>query len=198
MNKEFQYLQQIFQYIEDHNQGKQDLIEDLSCADCYPEDQNLGLLENPRFREFWQFVILPRYPDSVFTQNTIRVFRKLQRQRNNQKVYRLIQELVQTIRYTIIPAFDTLVETIQFYWEVTDRFNNWEAYYSDQSSDTASNTSKMSGNQKKEDKNNESSGSEQQFGGTRSTPSIQDETWKDQRNEEGEEEEAESVISHET
>ncbi|PKY57245.1 hypothetical protein RhiirA4_428832 [Rhizophagus irregularis] len=56
----------------------------------------------------------------------------------------------------------------------------------------------MSGNQKKEDKNNESSGSEQQFGGTRSTPSIQDETWKDQRNEEGEEEEAESVISHET
>ncbi|CAB4413394.1 unnamed protein product [Rhizophagus irregularis] len=198
MNKEFQYLQQIFQHIEDHNQGKQDLIEDLSCADCYSEDQNLGLLENPRFREFWQFVILPRYPDSVFTQNTIRVFRKLQRQRNNQKVYKLIQELVQTIRYTIIPAFDTLVETIQFYWEVTDRFNNWEAYYSDQSSDTASNTSKMLGNQKKEDKNNESSGSEQQFGGTRSTPSIQDEIWKDQRNKEGEEEEAESVISHET
>ena len=67
MNKEFQYLQQIFQHIEDHNQGKQDLIEDLSCADCYPEDQNLGLLENLRFREFWQFVISPRYPDSVFT-----------------------------------------------------------------------------------------------------------------------------------
>ncbi|GET62778.1 hypothetical protein RIR_jg36095.t1 [Rhizophagus irregularis DAOM 181602=DAOM 197198] len=106
--------------IEDHNQGKKDLIEDLSCADCYPEDQNLGLLENPRFREFWQFVISPRYPDSVFTQNTIRIFRKLQRQRDSQEVYKLIQELVQTIRYIVIPAFDTLVETIQFYWEVTD------------------------------------------------------------------------------
>ncbi|CAB5358714.1 unnamed protein product [Rhizophagus irregularis] len=133
MNKEFQYLQQIFQHIEDHNQGKQDLIEDLSCADCYPEDQNLGLSENPRFREFWQFVISPRY--------------------------------------IVIPAFDTLVETIQFYWEVTDRFNNWEAYYLDQSSDTASNTSKMSGkvNQNKTDKNDGSSGSEQQFGGTEPT-----------------------------
>ncbi|EXX60232.1 hypothetical protein RirG_181820 [Rhizophagus irregularis DAOM 197198w] len=168
MNKEFQYLQQIFQHIEDHNQGKQDLIEDLSCADCYPEDQNLGLLENPRFIEFWQFVISPRYPDSVFTQNTIQIFRKLQQQRESQEVYRLIQELVQTIRYIVIPAFDTLVKTIQFYWEVTDRFNNWEAYYLDQSSDTASNTSKMSGkvNQNKADKNDESLGSEQQFGGT--------------------------------
>ncbi|CAB5202718.1 unnamed protein product [Rhizophagus irregularis] len=73
-----------------------------------------------------------------------------------------------------MPAFDTLVETIQFYWEVTDRFNNWEAYYSEQLSDTASNTSKMSGNQNKTDKNDESSGSEQQFGGTESTTSVQD------------------------
>jgi hypothetical protein len=71
MNKEYQYLQQIFQHIEDHSQGKQDLIEDLSCVDCYPEDQNLGLLDNPRFREFWQVAILPRYPNSIFTQNTI-------------------------------------------------------------------------------------------------------------------------------
>ncbi|RGB33554.1 hypothetical protein C1646_761543 [Rhizophagus diaphanus] len=149
MNKEFQYLQQIFQHIEDHNQGKQDLIEDLSCVDCYPEDQNLGLLENPR---------------------------KLQQQQNSQKVYKLIQELVQTIRYIVIPSFDTLIEIIQFYWEVTDRFNNWEAYYSDQSSDTASNTSKMSGKetQKKTEKNNENSGSEQQFGGVGSAMSIQD------------------------
>ncbi|CAB5195642.1 unnamed protein product [Rhizophagus irregularis] len=176
MNKEFQYLQQIFQHIEDHNQGKQDLIEDLSCADCYPEDQNLGLLENPRFREFWQFVILSRYPDSVFTQNTIRIFRKLQRQQESQEVYRLIQELVQTIRYIVIPAFDTLVEMIQFYWEVTDHFNNWEAYYSEQSSDTTNNN--------------------QQFGGTEPTTSIQDKAWQDQRNEE--EKEAGSVTSHDT
>ncbi|PKK42987.1 hypothetical protein RhiirC2_804370 [Rhizophagus irregularis] len=75
MNKEFQYLQQIFQHIEDHNQRKQDLVEDLS---------------------------------------------KLQRQRESQEVYRLIQELVQTIKYIVIPAFDTLVEMIQFYWKVTD------------------------------------------------------------------------------
>ncbi|CAB4411414.1 unnamed protein product [Rhizophagus irregularis] len=113
MNKEFQYLQQIFQHIEDYSQGKQDLIEDLSCADCYSEDQNLGLLENPRFREFWQFVILPRYPD------------------------------IQTIRYTVIPVFDTLVETIQFYRKE---------------------------NQKKTDNNDESSGSSQPFGGTGFTP----------------------------
>ncbi|EXX66490.1 hypothetical protein RirG_123300 [Rhizophagus irregularis DAOM 197198w] len=66
---------------------------------------------------------------------------------------------------------------IQFYWEVTDRFNNWEAYYSEQLSDTASNTSKMSGNQNKTDKNDESSGSEQQFGGTESTTSVQDKAW---------------------
>ena len=150
------------------------MIKDLLCVDCYPEDQNLGLLENPRFREFGQFVISPRYPDSTFTQNTIWVFRKLQRQQDSQKVYKLIQELVQTIRYTVIPSFDTLIEIIQFYWEVTDRFNNWEAYYSDQSSDSASSTSNMSNkdNQKKTDKNNESSSSEQQFGGTGSTTNI--------------------------
>ncbi|RGB29190.1 hypothetical protein C1646_766903 [Rhizophagus diaphanus] len=109
---------------EDHNQGKQDLIEDLSCIDCYSEDQNLELLENSKFREFWQFIISPRYPD-------------------------------------IIPSFDTLIEIIQFYWEVTDRFNNWEAYYSDQSSNTAN------------------------------------KAWQDQRNEEGENEETESIISQE-
>ncbi|CAB5197780.1 unnamed protein product [Rhizophagus irregularis] len=103
-------------------------------------------------------------------------FQKLQRQRDSQEVYKLIQELVQTIRYIVIPAFDTLVETIQFYWEVTDCFNNWEAYYSEQSSDTASNTSKISGkvNQNKTDKNDESLGNEQQFGETEPTTSIQD------------------------
>uniref|UniRef100_U9ULE2 Retrotransposon gag domain-containing protein n=1 Tax=Rhizophagus irregularis (strain DAOM 181602 / DAOM 197198 / MUCL 43194) TaxID=747089 RepID=U9ULE2_RHIID len=166
MNKEFQYLQQIFQHIEDHNQGKQDLIEDLSCADCYPEDQNLGLLENPRFREFWQFVILPKYP---------------------------------TIRCTVILAFDTLVETIQFYWKVTDHFNNWEAYYSDQASNSASSISNMSGkeNQKKTDNNDESSGSSQSFGGTGFTPNVQDKGWQNQQNEEGEKEETESMASQE-
>ncbi|PKB98326.1 hypothetical protein RhiirA5_384012 [Rhizophagus irregularis] len=35
----------------------------------------------------------------------------------------------------------------------------------------------MSGNQNKTDKNDESSGSEQQFGGTESTTSVQDKAW---------------------
>ncbi|PKB96661.1 hypothetical protein RhiirA5_385193 [Rhizophagus irregularis] len=58
----------------------------------------------------------------------------------------------------------------------------------------------MSGkvNQNKTDKNDESSGSEQQFGGTEPTTSIQDKAWQDQQNEEGENEEAESIISHDT
>ncbi|CAB5196283.1 unnamed protein product [Rhizophagus irregularis] len=58
----------------------------------------------------------------------------------------------------------------------------------------------MSGkvNQNKTDKNNESSGSEQQFGETEPTTSIQDKAWQDQRNEEGENEKAESIISHDT
>ncbi|CAB5199482.1 unnamed protein product [Rhizophagus irregularis] len=157
--------------MEDHSQGKQDLIEDLSCADYYPEDQNLGLLENSRFREFWQFVILPK----------------------------LIQKLVQTIRCTVILAFDTLVETIQFYWKVTDHFNNWEAYYSDQASNSASSISNMSGkeNQKKTDNNDESSGSSQSFGGTGFTPNVQDKGWQNQQNEEGEKEETESMASQE-
>ncbi|CAB5201345.1 unnamed protein product [Rhizophagus irregularis] len=54
----------------------------------------------------------------------------------------------------------------------------------------------MSGNQNKTDKNDESSGSEQQFGGTESTTSIQDKAWQNQRNEE--KEKAESIISHDT
>lgn len=58
----------------------------------------------------------------------------------------------------IIPSFDILVETIQFYWEVTDHFNNWEVYYSDQASDSASSISNMSNkeNQKKTDNNDKS------------------------------------------
>ncbi|PKY28616.1 hypothetical protein RhiirB3_444869, partial [Rhizophagus irregularis] len=56
----------------------------------------------------------------------------------------------------------------------------------------------MSGNQNKTNKNDESSSSEQQFGGTESTTNIQDKAWQDQQNEEGENEEAESIISHDT
>ncbi|PKB94119.1 hypothetical protein RhiirA5_386860 [Rhizophagus irregularis] len=58
----------------------------------------------------------------------------------------------------------------------------------------------MSGkeNQKKIDNHDKSSGSNQQFGRIESTTSIQDEAWQDQQNEEGENEEAESIISYDT
>ncbi|GET51058.1 hypothetical protein GLOIN_2v1772369 [Rhizophagus irregularis DAOM 181602=DAOM 197198] len=56
----------------------------------------------------------------------------------------------------------------------------------------------MSGkvNQNKTDKNDKSSDSEQQFGRTESTTSVQDKAWQNQRNEE--EEKAESITSYKT
>ena len=37
-----------------------------------------------------------------------------------------------------------MAESLQFYWEVTNKFNNWEAYHSDNSSDISTVTNSIS------------------------------------------------------
>ena len=56
---------------------------------------------------------------------------------NIQQAKDIIRKLVKTIRYSQIPNFHQLVETLNFYWEVTENFNNWDVYYSDQSTETS-------------------------------------------------------------
>jgi hypothetical protein len=46
----------------------------------------------------------------------------------------LVSCLVKTIRYPAVSRFSQLIESLQFYWKITDYFSNWKAYCSDNSS----------------------------------------------------------------
>ena len=63
--------------------------------------------------------------------------KQLQTCKELQQVFNLIIQLVHTIRYPQLPDLNQLVDSLQFYWEVTDQFNSWEAYHSDRTSKTS-------------------------------------------------------------
>src|SRR4051794_39516561 len=104
MNREFQYLQRIIKHSEEHIVGQQNLSEELSCIICYPEDQLLALVEHQEFAKFWRFVINTRFLESVFTQKTIFIFEELRKQIDSWITYRLIEQLVTSIRYKEVPT----------------------------------------------------------------------------------------------
>ena len=61
-------------------------------------------------------------------------------------VKKIVLKLATILRYKLLlPNFDILIDSLQFYWKITDQFSNWKVYYSDSSSEKSS---KMSGNKK--------------------------------------------------
>jgi hypothetical protein len=140
MSKELSYLQRVIRHEDWHINQQKSKQEDYSCNKCFPVD--IQQISN-EFEEFWKYWTQPRCSGSQFNSNTVETFERLQKC-TDQQVEGLILYLIKTIRYSAIPNFTLLVESLQFYWEVTNKFNNWEAYYSDNSSDVSTVTSSTS------------------------------------------------------
>jgi len=134
MSQEYQYLKELIAHENWHILQKGEKPQDLSCRKCYPVDISQVPAE---FYNFWKYWAKPRSGDSIFTAQTIEYFEQLRTCSNQQQAENLFLQLVKTIRYPQIPNFEQLINTLHFYWEVTDNFNNWDVYYSDQSSNTS-------------------------------------------------------------
>src|SRR5215475_11690292 len=131
MNRESQYLQQVITYETWHINRQGNKPEDSLCSICYPIDT----LQVPsEFFDLWKYWAQPRCSNSKFNRNTVRIFEQLQFC-EDQQVLDLSLQLVETIRYPAVPNFLQLIESLKFYWEVTEQFNNWGAYCSDNSTD---------------------------------------------------------------
>jgi hypothetical protein len=178
MSTEIEYIRRILQHSDEHSKGQPLKTKDLSCIICYTENQRE--IENQAFAEFWERVIKPRSVKVIFTTNTIQVFEELRRCNRSFTAIQLIRQLVQTIRYWKIPSFQILEEAIEFYWDTTRKFSNWEIFCSENSSETSS--IKMNNNDTKSvatasATNNEES--EQIFDRENDFNSRKNESWKD-------------------
>jgi hypothetical protein len=136
MSTEVEYIRRILQHSDKHSKGQPLKTEDLSCIICYTENQRE--IENQVFAEFWERVIKLRSVKVIFTTNTIQVFEELRHCNRSFTANQLIRQLVQTIRYWEIPSFQILEEAIEFYWDATKKFSNWEIFCSENSSETSS------------------------------------------------------------
>ena len=134
MSEEYQYLKEVLAHENWHIQQEGEKPQDLSCRECNPVDISQVPTE---FYNLWKYWAKPRCNNSIFTANTVENFEQLRTCDNIQQAKELIRKLVKTIRYSQIPNFHQLVETLNFYWEVTENFNNWDVYYSDQSTETS-------------------------------------------------------------
>src|SRR6185437_13260332 len=115
---------------------------DQSCEICHPVHP-ASLTKG--FTDFWKFWIEPRCQGHTYTRHTIDYYKEAQESSNCEQVESIFTSLVETIRYQqhIPPAsFETLVESLKFYWEITSRFGNWKVLYSNPS-DTSSEDYKM-------------------------------------------------------
>ena len=89
---------------------------------------------------------MPRCTAISYTSQTLVYFQQLESCDSEFLVRNIILKLATTLRYkSLLLNFEILVDSLQFYWEITDQFSNWKAYYSDNSSEKSS---KMSGNRK--------------------------------------------------
>src|SRR5690242_898196 len=76
------------------------------------------------FTDFWKIWIEPRCQGHTYTRHTIDYYKEAQESSNCEQVESIFTSLVETIRYQqhIPPAsFETLVESLKFYWEITSR-----------------------------------------------------------------------------
>src|SRR6185312_9675532 len=142
MSQEKRYFIRIWKHDNWHCKPEGICPYDQSCEICHPVHP-ASLTKG--FTDFWKFWIEPRCQGHTYTRHTIDYYKEVQESSNCEQVESIFTSLVETIRYQqhIPPAsFETLVESLQFYWEITSRFRNWKVLYSNPS-DTSSEDCKM-------------------------------------------------------
>ena len=150
MSQEERYFTKIWRHDNWHRKPEEICPYDQSCVICYPA-HSASLTKG--FTDFWKIWIEPRCQGHTYTRHTIDLYREAQESSNCEQVESIFTSLVETIRYQqhIPPAsFETLVESLKFYWEITSRFGNWKVLYSNPS-DTSSEDFKMTRPQDQQD-----------------------------------------------
>ena len=142
MSQEKRYFIRIWKHDNWHCEPEGICPYDQSCVICHPV-HSASLTKG--FTDFWKIWIEPRCQGHTYTRHTIDYYKEAQESSNCKQVESIFTSLVETIRYQqhIPPAsFETLVESLKFYWEITSRFGNWKILYSNPS-DTSSKDYKM-------------------------------------------------------
>src|SRR5947208_10228312 len=137
MSQEKRYFIRIWKHDNWHRKPEGICPYDQSCVICHPV-HSASLTKG--FTDFWKIWIEPRCQGHTYTRHTIDYYKEAQESSNCEQVESIFTSLVETIRYQqhIPPAsFETLVESLKFYWEITSRFGNWKILYSNPS-DTSS------------------------------------------------------------
>src|ERR1043166_2723508 len=150
MRQEERYFTRIWKHDNWHRKPEGICPYDQSCVICYPA-HSASLTKG--FTDFWRIWIERRCQGHTYTRHTIDLYREAQESSNCEQVESIFTSLVETIRYQqhIPPAsFETLVESLKFYWEITSRFGNWKVLYSNPS-DTSSEDFKMTRPQDQQD-----------------------------------------------
>ena len=150
MSQEKRYFIRIWKHDNWHCKPEGICPYDQSCEICHPVHP---ALLTKGFTDFWKFWIEPRCQGHTYTRHTIDYYKEAQESSNCEQVESIFTSLVETIRYQqhIPPAsFETLVESLKFYWEITSRFRNWKVLYSNPS-DTSSEDCKMTRPQDQQD-----------------------------------------------
>ena len=139
MNKGFEYLKKVIAHSSWHLEKTEVRTEDFLCDKCYPID----IQQVPEeFHYFWKYWAISRGVGISYTSQTILHFQQLIECNTKSRVKDLILELAFTIRFQLpLLNFNLLLESIQFYWEVTDQFTNWKVYLADEFSEKSSNMS---------------------------------------------------------
>src|ERR1700722_2654621 len=132
MNREYKYLQDLIFHENWHILRNGEPLEDLSCIECHPIEI---LKVSDQFCEFWKYWAIPRCIGSTFTVKTVEFFEQLRNCIEEQQVLELITQLIRSIIYPQIPNFEQLIDSLQFYWEITDQLENWDTYNSDYTSE---------------------------------------------------------------
>ncbi|GBC05778.1 hypothetical protein RclHR1_06420001, partial [Rhizophagus clarus] len=123
-SREYQYLVKTSKHHLAHSQEQVEK-DDPSCEICWPVQR--GLIENTNqpFAIFWKSILQPRSEGGLYTFQTIQIFEQLQKTQGQQQARELIEQLIQTIRYPgTPPLFESLIESLLFYWRVTSQFQN--------------------------------------------------------------------------
>ena len=136
MNDGLEYLRKIILHKAWHRtENTEKVIDDLSCEQCYPVDTQQV---SKRFHDFWKYWAVPRCTAISYTSQTLIYFQQLELCSSEFLVRDIVLKLATTLRYkSLLPNFEILVNSLQFYWEITDQFSNWKSYYSDDSSEVS-------------------------------------------------------------
>ena len=124
MSQEERYLIRTWNHDNWHRKPRGICPYDQSCDICHPA---YSAILTKEFTDFWKIWIVPRCQGQTYTRHTIDLYKEAQEVSDCDQVENIFTSLVETIKYQkcLPPAsFETIVNSLKFYWEITSCFRN--------------------------------------------------------------------------